>query len=147
MTQIFLQARSVIHLGMILIYLRNEFRIITGTGPRHDEQNRTGNQKKKAYSLRPIFAVPVRPSIQHTLCAEANIYNHWRQRKFQKKKEKMNGDNVLTVVRVTHNIIPAVQRPQMPAKNNRNGFAYPIEHCSGKKNLKPTSEERIRCSK
>ena len=43
MTQIFLRARSVIHLGMILIYLRNEFRIITGTGPRHDEQNRTGN--------------------------------------------------------------------------------------------------------
>ena len=108
----------MILLGMILIYLRIASKIKTGTGPRHDEQNRTGNQKKKAYNLRPIFAIPLRLSIQHTLCAKANIYNHWRQRKSEKRE--INGDSVLMVVRVTHNIIPAVQRPQMPANNNRN---------------------------
>ena len=52
----------------------------------------------------------------------------------KKKREKINEDNVLMVVRVTHYIIPAVQRPQMPANNNRNGFANSIEHCSRKNN-------------
>ena len=39
------------------------------------------------------------------------------------------------VVRVTHNFIPAVQRPQMPANKNKKNV-YSIEHCSEKGRIK-----------
>ena len=56
------------------------------------------------------------------------------------KIEKTNEESVLMVVRVTHNIIPAVQRPQMPANNNRNGFANSKVHCKRKRKRSQRAE-------
>ena len=104
---------------MILIYLRIASKIKTGTGPRHDEQNRTGNQKEKSIQLAPdIRHTPASVHPRHPMCRSQYVQSLAARK--SKKGEKINGESVLMVVRVTHNIIPAVQRPQMPANNNRN---------------------------